>query len=389
MTLDGNGQSMESVVSDRTLADHQRVFDRIWRQYPDRQNRSSSSWWWFILFPEGENGYGPQQLMFSIAARAGDRIRVNGIPMAGFDPDRNTESDTDSFSAISVGWYGDDEEVHEGLVNQPATATMSRDGSIEAWTATDDGRRGSEIRAATDRPLGLDATFVGDNGSAEFEAWGEMENRVDSPVQAVDDRSTDLVAWRRMEFEGEFDLPSGTTQLAGLCYFQRVCLNVPLFPWKWIWAVFPDGTAFSAFVPFVGPQLLRRGYRFFDSTRLERSTVPLRQSGLWDSATGDQIVKFDSATIEPVFTGGDHPEFEVSVSDSAGNRVAFRAASYGHARNYIDRPLFGGLLDSHWSYNEYLFRTTHLRGQLDGDPITDETAGQGFGTLEYACGFGI
>ena len=389
MTLGGNGQPMESVVSDRTLADHRRVFDRIWRQYPDRQNRSSSSWWWFILFPEGDEGYGPQQLMFSIAARAGDRIRVNGIPMAGFDPDRDTEAGTDSFEAISVGWYGDDKGVHEGLVNQPATATLSSDGSITAWTATDDGRRGSEIRASTDRPLGLDATFVGDKGSADFEAWGDLETRVDSPVQAVDDRSTDLVAWRRMGFEGEFDLPGGTTRLAGLCYFQRVCLNVPLFPWKWIWAVFPDGTAFSAFVPFVGPQLLRRGYRFFDSTRLERSTVPLRQSGMWDSATGDQLVEFDSAIIEPVFTGDDHPEFEVSVSDGAGNRVAFRAASYGHARNYIDRPLFGGLLDSHWSYNEYLFRTTHLRGQLDGDPITDETAGQGFGTLEYACGLGL
>ena len=389
MTLGGNGQPMESVVSDRTLADHRRVFDRIWRQYPDRQNRSSSSWWWFILFPEGDEGYGPQQLMFSIAARAGDRIRVNGIPMAGFDPDRDTEAGTDSFEAISVGWYGDDKGVHEGLVNQPATATLSSDGSITAWTATDDDRRGSEIQASTDRPLGLDATFVGDKGSADFEAWGDLETRVDSPVQAVDDRSTDLVAWRRMGFEGEFDLPGGTTRLAGLCYFQRVCLNVPLFPWKWIWAVFPDGTAFSAFVPFVGPQLLRRGYRFFDSTRLERSTVPLRQSGMWDSATGDQLVEFDSATIEPVFTGDDHPEFEVSVSDGAGNRVAFRAASYGHARNYIDRPLFGGLLDSHWSYNEYLFRTTHLRGQLDGDPITDETAGQGFGTLEYACGLGL
>jgi len=380
---------MDRAVSARTLADHQRVFDRIWRQYPDRQNRTSSSWWWFMLFPEGESGYGPQQLMFSIAARAGDQIRVNGIPMTGFDPDRDTAAGTDSFPAISVGWYGDDESVHERLVNQPATATLSRDGSIEAWSETDNGRRGSEIRASTDRPLGLDATFVGDNGGADFEAWGDLANRVDSPVQAVDDRSTDLVAWRRMGFEGSFDLPDGTEQLSGLCYFQRVCLNVPLFPWKWIWAVFPDGTVFSAFVPFVGPQLLRRGYRFFDSTRLERATVPIRQSGLWDSATGDQLVEFDSATIEPVFTGGDHPEFEVSVSNGDENRVAFRAATYGHARNYIDRPMLGGLLDSHWSYNEYLFRTTHLRGRIDGEPITDETTGQGFGTLEYACGLGL
>jgi hypothetical protein len=380
---------MNSAVSERTLADHQRVFDRIWRQYPDRQNRSSSSWWWFLLFPEGEEGYGPQQMLFSIAAFSGDQVRVNGIPMTGFDLDRNINGGVDSFNVISIGWYSDDDRVHDGLVNQPATATLSRDGSIEAWTDTDDGRRGSAIRAATDRPLGLDATFIGDNGGADFEAWGELENRVDSPVQAIADWSADLVAWRRMQFEGEFDLPGGTEQLSGLCYFQRVCLNVPLFPWKWIWTVFPDGTVFSAFVPFVGPQLLRRGYGLFESTRLERATVPIRQSGLWESSTGDQIVAFDSATIEPVFTGGDHPEFEVSVSDDAGNRVAFRAASYGHARSYIERPLLGGVLNSHWSYNEYPFRTTNLRGRINGVPITDETTGQGFGNLEYAVGLGL
>ena len=384
---------MNTDVAERSLADHQRVVDRIWTQYPDRQNRTSSSWWWFILFPEGEEGYGPEQLMFSIASRAGDAIRVNDIPMAGLDLDRSVEGGVDTFSAISVGWYGDDEAVQEGLVNQPATARLS-EGAISAWAEDGDGtKRGGEISESTDRPLGLEAHFASEKGEARFEAWGDLENRVDSPVQAMDTHTAlggmDLVAWRRMEFEGEFDLPDGPEQLSGICYFQRVCLNLPLFPWKWIWAFFPDGTAFSAFIPFVGPQLLRRGYRFFDSKRLERATIPVKQSALWDSATGDRLVEFDSATIEPVFDGGPHPHFEVEVSDGTGNRVAFTATSYGHARNYIDRPLLGGLTESHWSYNEYLFRMENLSGTIEGKPINRETVGQGFGTLEYACGLGL
>ena len=382
---------MNTDVAERSLADHQSVVDRIWRQYPDRQNRTSSSWWWFILFPEGEEGYGPEQLMFSIASRAGDAIRVNDIPMAGLDLDRSVEGGVDTFSAISVGWYGDDQAVQEGLVNQPATARLS-DGSISAWADGEERKQGGEIRASTDRPLGLEAHFAGEKGEAKFEAWGDLETRVDSPVQAMDTHTPlggmDLVAWRRMEFEGEFDLPDGPEQLSGICYFQRVCLNLPLFPWKWIWAFFPDGTAFSAFIPFLGPQVLRRGYRFFDSKRLERSTIPVRQSALWESATGDRIVEFDSATIEPVFDGGPHPHFEVEVSDD-GNHVAFTATSYGHARNYIDRPLLGGLTESHWSYNEYLFRMDDLRGEVEGKRIRKETVGQGYGTLEYACGLGL
>lgn len=384
---------MSKGVSDRTLADHQRVFDRIWSQLPEQQNRTSSSWWWFILFPEGDAGYGPEQLMFSIASRVGDEIRVNDIPMPGLDLDRTIAEGVDEFGAISVGWYGDDEEVHERLVNQPATATLDRDGSITAWTDTENGEHGGEIRASTDRPLGLEAQFSGENGDAQFEAWGDLDGRVSSPVQAMDTHTIaggmDLVAWRRMQFEGEFDLPDGSKQLEGICYFQRVCLNLPLFPWKWIWAFFPDGTAFSAFIPFLGPQLLRQGYQFFSSTRLERSTIPIQQSGLWDSATGDQLVEFDTASVRPVFDSGPHPHFEVEVSDGRGNYVEFVATSYGHARNYIDRSILGGLAESHWSYNEYLFRTEDLKGKIEGQRISKETMGQGFGTLEYACGLGL
>jgi len=384
---------MNTDVAERSLADHQSVVDRIWRQYPDRQNRTSSSWWWFILFPEGEEGYGPEQLMFSIASRAGDAIRVNDIPMAGLDLDRQIDDGVDEFSAISVGWYGDDEAVQEGLVNQPATARLS-EGEISAWAEGGGGtKRGGEIRESADRPLGLEAHFAGEKGEAKFEAWGDLRNRVDSPVQAMDTHTPvggmDLVAWRRMWFDGEFDLPDGPEELSGICYFQRVCLNLPLFPWKWIWAFFPDGTAFSAFVPFLGPQLLRRGYRFFDSKRLERATIPVKQSALWDSATGDRLVEFDSATIEPVFDDGPHPSFEVAVDDGDGNYVEFTATSYGHARNYIDRSLLGGLTESHWSYNEYLFRMDGLKGNIKGESITKETVGQGFGTLEYACGLGL
>jgi len=387
---------MNTGVAERTLADHQRVVDRIWTQYPDRQNRTSSSWWWFILFPEGDDGYGPEQLMFSIASRAGDRIRVNDIPMAGLDVDRQidggVDGGVDEFSAISVGWYGDDEAVHDRLVNQPATARLT-DGSISAWADGEEEKRGGEIRASTDRPLGLEAHFAGEKGEAKFEAWGDLQNRVDSPVQAMDTHTAlggmDLVAWRRMWFEGEFDLPDGPEQLEGICYFQRVCLNLPLFPWKWIWAFFPDGTAFSAFIPFLGPQVLRRGYRFFDSERVERLTVPVKQSALWESSTGDRIVEFESATIEPVFDGGPHPHFKVEVSDDNGNYIEFTATSYGHARNYIDRPLLGGLTESHWSYNEYLFRMEDLKGNIEGQRINKETMGQGFGTLEYACGLGL
>lgn len=380
--------------SSATPDEHRRVFDQIWTQLPEQQNRTSTSWWFFILFPEGESGYGPRQLMFSVAASVGDKCRVNGLDAPGMALDREIEDGVDRFNAGTVGWCADGETVHEHVINQPAKATLSSEGSLDAWADREDGqKRGCEITASEDRPLGLEAHVVGEDAEARFEAWGDLDSRMTAPDHSMDLDTplggVDLVAFRRMNFEGTFDLPDGREQLEGLCYFQRVCMNVPLFPWKWVWALFPDGTAFSAMIPFVGPQLFRKGYRYFSSNTLERATIPLRQSGLWDWGTGEGLVEFDRASVTPVLHSGAHPDFEVEVRNDSGDRVSFLASSYGHARNSLERPILGSSAESHWSYNEYLFRMANLEGTVDGKVVNGDRMGQGFGTLEYTWGLGL
>jgi hypothetical protein len=387
-------------------ASQERIFDRIWTQLPAQQNRASSSWWFFILFPEGETGYGPRQLMFSIAARVGDRIRVNDVWLPGMDLDRGVVDGVDEFDVISVGWDGDDDGVEERIVNQPARATLSADGSIEAWTDHEDkDRRGSAVRASDDRPLGLEAEFTGEKGAVQFEAWGDLDSETTAPVQSIAMDTplggVDVVAFRQMQFSGEFDLPRGTETLQGSCYFQRVCFNVPLFPWKWIWAVFPDGAAFSAMIPFVGPHVLREGYEFYDSSTLERGTVPIRASAFFSPAGDEDVVAFDDVTIEPLLEDdafdptasdrapGEHPDFTVEATTDDGDFLSFTASTYGHARNHIDRPLLGGRVQSHWSYNEFLVELDDLDGRVDDRHLSTDTLGDGYGTLEYSTGLGL
>jgi hypothetical protein len=379
------------------LADteHQRVFDKIWWQNPERQNWSSSSWWFFLLFPEGEEGYGPRQLMFSLAACVGDDCRVNGRPAPGMDLDRPISGGVDRFNAATVGWAGDGETVHDQVVDQPAEAVLSREEQrIEAWAEGEDGtKRGSEIAAASDRQLGLEAHIVGEDAEAQFEAWGDLDSQMTAPEQGLDFDTplggVEVLAWRQMNFEGEFNLPDGRETLSGSCYFQRVCFDIPLFPWKWIWAIFPDGTSFSAMIPFVGPQLFRNGYKFFSSNSLERLTIPLRQTGFWHWGSGAGHVEFDRVTIEPLLHSGEHPDFEVRVETDDGDYVSFVARTYGHARNWLERTRLGGWAESHWSYNEYMFRMAGLDGRVDGKRIDDASMGTGFGTLEYSTGLGL
>jgi len=386
---------MTGTFAERTLAEHRRVFEKIWWQNPERQNGTSSSWWFFLLFPDGEAGYGPRQLMFSIAACMGEQCHVNGLPAHSMSPDRPISDGVDRFNATTVGWAGDADVVHDHVVKQPAEAVLSRDDQrLAAWADRDDGtRRGSEIATLSNRPLGLRAHVVGDDAEAEFEAWGELDSKMTAPHHSLDIDTplggAEVVAWRQMSFEGEFDLPGGAETLSGSCYFQRVCFDMPLVPWKWIWALFPDESTFSALVPFIGPQLFRRGYKFFDSNRLERLTIPLKQSGFWHWGDDGGHVEFDRISIEPLLDTGEHPDFDVRVENDAGEYVRFVARTYGHARNWLDRMRFGGRVGSHWSYNEFMFRMAGLAGHVGGQRIDEASMGPGFGTLEYSTGLGL
>ena len=106
-------QEKPTLTTYLTNADHQAVIDLIWSQLPEKQNRHSSSWWFFLLCPEGPDGYGPRQLMFTIAARAGRRIRINDVWLPGLDLKRPLAGNTDRFDAMCVGWYCDGQTVHD------------------------------------------------------------------------------------------------------------------------------------------------------------------------------------------------------------------------------------------------------------------------------------
>lgn len=376
-------------------AENRRVYDLIWSQMPHMQKPTSSSWWFFLLFPKDAEGYGRRQLMFSIAARAGGRIRINDVWLPGLDLRRPIAGGEDRFHAIAVGWYCDGERVHEDIVKQAAPTHLSaRDGVIGCWSPAADGpRTGMEIRRAAARPLALEAEICGQKGSAHFEAWGDLISLHSSPHESINlDTAvggTHFIAWRRMNFRGDFELPTGRETLEGIAYFQRVCLNVPTFPWKWIWSLFPDGTMFSAYVPYVGLNLLRKGYRFFPDNRREQAALAIAPAGFWDAPDASEQILFHKARVTPILGYGRHPRFGVQVSNRQGDHLSFLAVPYGHTRFYIDRPICGGRWETHWTYNEYMFRMEQLNGAVDGRHVTRATMGQAFGSLEYTWGLGL
>ncbi len=386
---------MEAAATYRTNLENQRVYNLIWSQMPEMQNRNASSWWFFLMFPKTDEGYGPRQIMVAIATRKGERIRVNDIWFPGLDLNRPIVDGVDKFHAINVAWYGDETGVYDYMINEAAPVVLSeQDQFIRSWSNSDNSPgHGIEIRSSTKRPLALETIVRGPNGSAHFEAWGDLDSLHSSPHESINIDTpaggSHFIAWRRMNFEGDFELPTGTEHLSGICYFQRPCLNVPLFPWKWIWSVFPDGAMFSSFIPYMGLNLLRKGYKFFGRERLEQVTIPIGANAFWDWPGASDQILFNKASITPLLDVGPYPQFIVRVSNSLGDNLAFRAETYGRSHFYLDRPVLGNRMEIHWTYNEFMFRMADLHGRVSGREISYETMGQNYGNLEYTWGLGL
>lgn len=376
-------------------SEQQRNFDLIWSTLRERQNRSSSSWWFFLLFPKGSNGFGPQQLMFTIAARVGDRMQINGMDIKGMALQREAKIAPDAFQAAAVGWYCDGEQTFHDYPETIAEATLSYEqGSIQTFEPESSlSQPGIAFRQSATRPLTMEALIRNEHGESRFEAWGDLHSASTSPSVTIDINTpfggVHYIGWRRLRFAGDFRLPDGPQQLEGVGFFQRVAMNVPVFPWKWIWAVLPDETVFSAYVPYVGRNLFRKRYEFCRTTRQEQMAASIAQSAVWIAPGNSEPLSFERVDVRPLLHQGPHPKFAITARNRQGDYLQFLADTYGHSRYTIDRPVLGGLLQSHWDYNEYMFRMVDLDGRIGDRAITAGTVGQGYGNLEYAWGLGL
>lgn len=363
-------------------------FDRIWTQLRQLQNRHSSSWWFFLLFPRQKDGFGPKQMMFALVSRVGETVHIQDVPHPGLQRQPVPDGPIDTFNTFAVGWINDGQKIHDRIVHTPAVADLSLDGAIHAWN---DNQHGGGIQTRPDKPYGLDVTFAGKRGHGHFQVWGDPAYPATGPIES--DVQTmfggaNVVYWPHLRFAGEFGSPTGTEWLEGIGYFQRVCLNFPAFPWKWIWATFADESIFSAFVPYVGPHLFRRGHRFFPHW-LERAAAPIKPSSYFVQGGSWQQVDFNQTQVKILPHKSQYPQFAVHCQADNGDYIQYRLEPHAHTGFLLDRPLWRGLWKTRFNYNEYLFHIRDLSGRIAGRALNLKQLGQGFGNLEYTWGLGL
>lgn len=380
---------MTNTWEQEILENQREGFDLIWRRFPERQIRSSTVWWYIMLMPRQAEGYGPKQMMFSLNCMACDSFMVNKEWYPGFDRQITKNGEDELLNAVALGWFYDGQKTHKKLVNHGAPAVLSPKGFITAWSAGENGRKlGGEFMAHGDRPFGIRGAFRGKEGGVRFEAWGDPASNTTSPGYVYDYdfklAGFHVVSWRHLNFAGEVSYPGGTEVVEGIGYFQRVIFDVPLFPWRWVWTAFEDGSIFSCTIAYAGPQLIRRSDRFYPDI-LENAILPVNNAGFFHRNGTREAVNFDKAKVTRI-DGDKYPGFTVECSSANGDFIRFEVVPHSHLQYLLERPILRGRRLSYFNYNEYPFRVANLEGVVNGEAINHQTVGNGFGNCEYTWG---
>ena len=79
----------------------------------------------------------------------------------------------------------------------------------------------------------------------------------------------------------------------------------------------------------------------------------------------------------------------VKAQDEAGDFIEFLIEPYGHTRIPMKRKLLRRTIETHYDYNEYIFRMSRLNGRVGSKNFNHQTSGSGYGSLEYTWGLGL
>tara|TARA_B100000287_G_scaffold110129_1_gene102433 strand:- start:236 stop:1405 length:1170 start_codon:yes stop_codon:yes gene_type:complete len=382
---------------------NQNAFDDIWKIHPELQNNFSSAWWFFLLFPDQEEGYGPKQLMFAFASKAGKNVGVRNIWQKGMNiKDLKKENEQQKFMTTLVGWIFDGDNVHEGVIHQKMEVELSDKGYLIAKDDQNENNIIAKLIGDVKDYFKIDAEFANENTSIKFEANSSNDPNILNPqLTMIQPKfvnklfNVNVVTWKKFDFKGDFKTLNFNGNLSGIGYFQRVLFNGPLIPWTWLWIVFENGNVLSSFIPFFGFQNFRRKDKFY-STKNENKRIKINPTSYFIiEGKYKRELRFNKIDIELLYSNKkvneELPRLNLKLSNNENEWLEVNIMSNGHAQFHLERGYFKNIIKSKWSYNEYMIKVNSFSGVLNGIEMNElkKEMGNGWGNMEYTYGMSI
>ena len=358
-----------------------KVFEDIWRIYPENmlKNRTWHWWWWIHFFENPDAPEFPKQLMILWGTRNCSKVRVNDYRWNPTTPvEINGKHST--FESMVASWYYDGKRMHDPLLlDHGKTETERDDNSGKIRT---EGRKGtySYGGSSADFWLKIDTDDVGIDLS--MHRWKDvMAELVPTGKDFVGNLGYSMLKYRGLSTSGRIRVGDTETPVYGRSYFQKVRISSITPCWYWGTVQWNNGAYLQYFLPHVGIPMFRHSISH-ESTMDWGERMISKTLNFYDPEEGREYFMEDVKLTKRYENG--LPIFDVSAS-YGDSELSIEMATYARCCWNISQPLIGPI----WSgifYNEYPATVREFKFKSSNRSASNDDFGKSYCNCEHTWG---
>lgn len=357
-----------------------RVFNDIWKVYPENmlRNRTWHWWWWLHFFENPDNPEFPRQLMILWSTRNCKKVRVDDFRWEPRIP-MEVNGNRAMFESMVASWYYDGGEMHDPFILDK--------GRTEIWWDDRSGRikmesdEGAYSFGGSHANFQLSANNYNIGIELSMPPWNDAMSELVRTGRNFGNMGYSLLKYRGLLSSGKIRIGEKETSVKGRSYFQkaRICSITPA--WYWATIQWDNGAYLQYFLPHVGLPMLRRSISHGSLLDWGEEMFS-RTFDFWDPEERREYFMEDVRITKRY--ENDLPVFRVNaISDEA--ELSLEMATYARCCWNIAQPLIGPLWHGIF-YNEYPARVTSFEFRSGTRRINKDDLGKSYCNCEHTWG---
>jgi len=358
-----------------------KVFDDIWRIYPENmlKNRTWHWWWWIHFFENPDAPEFPRQLMILWGTRNCRKVRVNDYSWEPTIP-IEVNGRHACFESMVASWYYDGKIMHEPLILDHGKTEIDRgdcSGSIRM-----EGHNGAYSYGGSNADfwLKIDTRNVGIQLS--MERWRDvMAELVHSGTNYVGNLGYSMLKYRGLSSSGIIRVGDNETPVKGRSYFQKVRISSITPCWYWGTVQWDNGAYLQYFLPHVGIPMFRHSISH-ESTMDWGERMISKTLNFYDPEEEKEHF-LEEVKLTKHYENG-LPVFKVKGS-TGETELSIEMAAYARCSWKISQPLIGPI----WSwifYNEYPATVKNFEFKNSNGSKSNHAFGKSYCNCEHTWG---
>jgi hypothetical protein len=374
-------------------------------------------WWWLFFIKNKKDPKHWKQLMILWSIKDTKKIKV--MDHVWTPKGKITKSDNSlKFPGMVCAWFYDGKKMHDPYIIQERvfksswetneSSKMIKPNVVSSGDDTSKGKKVTKIftssefdKVGTGRLQAIeDDNYIFEGTPRKYNVkFREGEDKFNFVIEPMTGFMSEpeftfrkyigkygytIYRIKGMALSGSMEVNGKAEKIDGSAYFQKIKLNSPAVPWYWGIFHFEGAGHLHYMIPHIGPPMFRKKEK--PRSRLDWGELKLSKTLDFFDTTSKTLFHFDKLKLKKDFTDDELPIFNLTGTNSVGQRLDLSITSY--ARAYWRFEQKTTIKSRIFFYNEYPANITKFTiHDAGGKKLVDlSKLGYSIGHCEHSWG---